>query len=85
MFPSKDYSAMTLDELVSAKKKLKSRTIPIALFVGFVVGVAVWSATHNWGFLLTIGLLLFAAMSGSIYSKKLKSVQAEISRRDPVG
>ena len=55
MFSSKDYSKMTLDELVSAEKKLNSQKIPSAVFIGFLVGIAVWSATHKGGFFLTAG------------------------------
>jgi ABC-type Mn2+/Zn2+ transport system permease subunit len=82
MFLSKDYSKMTLDQLVSEEKKIKSQKITTAVFVGLLVGIAVWSATHKGGFILTIGLLIFAALIGSRYSKNLKSIQAEISRRD---
>lgn len=81
MFVRKDYSKMTLDELVSEGKKMNSQKILFALFVGFLVGVAVWSATHNGGFVVTIILLISADLAGSVYSKNLKSVQAEISRR----
>ncbi len=75
---------MTLEELVSDEKKMQSQKIPFAVFIGLIVGFAVWSATHNGGFFLTVVLLIFAALIGSRYSKNLKSIQAEISRRDTV-
>ena len=84
MFSSKDYSKMTIEELVSEEKKMKSQKITTAVFVGLLVGIAIWSATHKGGFLLTIGLLIFATLIGSRYSKKQKDIQAEISRRDTV-
>ena len=84
MFSSKDYSKMTLDELVSEEKKLNSQKIPSAVFIGLVVGIAVWSATHKGGFVLTTGLIAFALLIGSRYSKNRKSIQAEISRRNAV-
>jgi uncharacterized membrane protein YbjE (DUF340 family) len=84
MFSGKDYTKMTLDQLVSEEKKMKSQKITIAVFIGVVIGIAVWSATHKGGFLLTIGLLLFAVLIGSQYSKNRKDIQAEISRRDTV-
>ncbi len=84
MFSSKDYSKLTLDELVSEEKKLTSQKTTIAVFIGFVVGIAVWSATHKGGFVLTIILLISALLIGSRYSKNLKNIQAEISRRDTV-
>lgn len=76
---------MALDELVSEQKKLKSQQIPIALLAGALVGGAVWSATHKGGFVLTIILLIIPFWIGSRYSKNLKDIQAEISRRDTVG
>ena len=64
--------------------KSKTTTVITALFVGFLVGIAIWSATHRRGFVLTNGLLIFALLIGSRYSKNLKGIQAEISRRDTV-
>lgn len=84
MFSSKDYSKMTLDELVSEERKVKSQQIPVALIIGFLVGIAIWSATHKGSIFLTFGLLIFAPFIGSRYSKNLKDIQAEISRRDTV-
>lgn len=84
MFSRKDYSKMTLEELVSEEKKMNSQKIPSAVFIGFLVGIAVWSATHKGGFYLTIGLLIFALIIGSRYSRTLKGIQAEISRRNTV-
>ncbi|GAB4023458.1 hypothetical protein [Spirosoma koreense] len=76
---------MTLDELMSEETKLKSQKIPVALFIGALVGVAIWSATHQGGFVLTIGLLLGAFWLSSRFAKTLKSIQAELGRRDTVG
>lgn len=84
MFSNKDYSKMTLDELVSEEKKLQSQKIPIAVFIGFLVGIAIWSATHKGNMFLTFILLIFAPLIGSRYSKNLKGIQTEISRRDTI-
>lgn len=75
---------MTLDELVSEEKKVKSQQIPFALLIGFVVGIAIWLASHKGGFLFTTGLMIFALFIGSRHSKNLKGIRAEISRRDTV-
>lgn len=84
MFSSKDYSKMTRDELVSEEKKMKSQKITTAVLIGILFGIAVWSATHKGGFILTIILLAFSYFIGSRYSKNLASLQAEISQRDTV-
>lgn len=83
MFNSKDYSKMTREELVSEETKMKSQKTTTAVFIGFLIGIAVWSATHK-GTLLTFILLIFALLIGSRYSKNLKSLQAEISRREEI-
>ena len=84
MLSGKDYSKMTLDELVSEEKKIKSQKILTALFIGALVGIAVWSATHKGSAFLTFGLLIVGLLIGSRYSKNVKSLQAEISRRDTI-
>jgi hypothetical protein len=76
---------MALEELVSEEKKMNAQKIPFALFIGILVGIAIWSATHKGGFIVTVILLIGAVLSGSVYSKNLQSVQAEISRRNTVG
>ncbi|GAB3974240.1 hypothetical protein GCM10028806_29680 [Spirosoma terrae] len=86
MLSNKDYSVMTHNELVSEEKKMKSKTttVTIALLVGILVGFAIWSATHKGGFFLTISLLVSALFMASRYSKSLKNIQAEITRRDTI-
>ncbi len=84
MFSTKDYNTMTLDELVSEEKKLKSQKIPTALFMGFLVGIAIWSATHKGSTALTVGLLILVPVIGSMYQRKLKDIQTEINNRNPV-
>ncbi len=78
----RDYSQMTPDELVSAAEKTKSQRLLVALLIGFLVGMAIWSATHGGGFLMTTGLLIAAGLIGSRYTRKVKSLQAEINRRN---
>ena len=85
MSTDKDYSKMTLDELVSEEKKFNSQKIITAALIGFFVGVALWSATSRGSFFTTIALLIFALVIGSSYTKKRKSIQAEISRRNTIG
>lgn len=85
MSTDEDYSKMTLDELVSEEKKVNSQKTLTAALIGLFIGIAVWSATHKGGFILTIGLLISALVISSSYNKKRKSIQAEISRRNTVG
>lgn len=70
---SNDYSSMTFDELVAEEKKVKSQKITTALFIGALVGVAVWSAAHKGSAFLTFGLLILGLVIGSRYLKNLKT------------
>jgi hypothetical protein len=83
MFSNKDYSKMTLEELVSEEKKVKSQKIATAIFIGVLVGIAIYAATHQ-SFILPVILLIFSFLIGQRSSQSLKSIQAEISRRDTV-
>jgi uncharacterized membrane protein YbaN (DUF454 family) len=82
MLSNKDYSQMTLEELQSAEAKLKSQKITTAVFIGVIVGIAVYAATHQKGFFLTALLLFFAYWFGHRYNQSLKRIQAEISSRN---
>lgn len=84
MLSNKDYTKMTLEELVSEEKKLKSHKTVTAVLIGVLIGIAVWSATHKGG-ILTFLLLFFAMLIGYRAAQKLKSIQAEISSRNTVG
>lgn len=79
----KDYSNMTLDQLVTEEKTVQSQKTITAMIVGLLVGIAIWSAAHKGGG-FTFILLFFAYLVSSRYSKKLKSIQAEIGRRNIV-
>ena len=81
MLSSKDYSKMTLEELVSAEIKMKSQKTTTAVFIGVLIGIAVYAATHK-SFVLPVILLIFAFLIGYRNSENLKSIQAEVSRRD---
>jgi len=80
MLSRKDYSQMTLEELVSEEQKIKSQNTTTAIFIGVILGIAVYAATHK-GFILTIILLISALLIGRRHSENQKRIQAEISRR----
>lgn len=71
---------MTQEELVSEEQKIKSQKIMTAVFMGFLVGIAVFAATTK-GFLLTIVLLGAVFMIGRNHNRNQKNLQEEISRR----
>ena len=83
MLTSKDYAKMTREELESEEKKMNAQKITTAVFIGVLVGIAVYSATHK-GFILPVILLISAYLMGSRHAQNMKGIQAEISRRDTV-
>lgn len=67
-----DYSTITLVELRAAEKKQKSYRIPSALFLGFLVGIAVFAAVKGKFFLVIIvlaGVIILAKLSGDALKK----------------
>lgn len=76
---AKQPADMTLEELVSEEKRMKSQRTMTAAFIGLLLGIAFWSATHG-GFILPGILLFFAGLIGYRSSQRLKGIQAEISR-----
>lgn len=80
MLDSKDYSKMTLEELVAEEKKMKSQRIMVAVFIGFLIGIAVYSAV-NKGFILPVILLIVAFLIGRRNSQAMKDLQTEITSR----
>lgn len=72
---------MTLEELVSEQGKMESQKTTTAVFIGFLVGIAIYAATHH-KFILTVILLLFSYWIGHKNAQNRKNIQAEISRRN---
>jgi uncharacterized membrane protein len=82
LFKKKDCSNLTVEELMSKEQKVNSLKIPTALLIGFIIGVAVWSATHKWGFFTTVFLLVFALLIAKWSSQNMKNIKDEINRRN---
>lgn len=55
----KEVAALTDQELLEAAKKMKPTPIVDAFFIGFLVGIVIFSvAVNRWGFLTLIPLVL---------------------------
>ncbi|MBL7802529.1 MAG: hypothetical protein JNL02_02255 [Saprospiraceae bacterium] len=81
MLSGKDYSQMSLEELVAEEKKMSGLKTTTAVFVGFLFGIALFAATHK-GFFLTVILIVAGFSIGGKHAQNLKSIRAEISRRE---
>ncbi len=73
----------TDQELEEELKKRKKSRIIVALMMGFLVGCAVWSATHKGGF-WTFLILGFAFYLGKKNSGIVEEVTKEINSRNKV-
>jgi len=71
---------LTDQELEEELKKRKKERIIVAAMMGFLVGAAVWSATHTKGFRTFLILALFFFV-GKQYSGKVEEITNEINAR----
>lgn len=80
-----NYAQLTLPELQTEAKKMRSMEITAAVFVGFLIGVMVYGvATKGFGFLhIFLPLLLIAGIVKGTQTLKQKQAQvrAEIKAR----
>ncbi len=73
-------SDFTDRELAEELKKRKNERISIAILIGFLVGVAVWGATHKGGW-ITFAILFLVIFIGRKYSGKVEEISKEIDSR----
>jgi hypothetical protein len=78
MAEAKDYSALTLEELLAEEKKIKRNEITGAVVIGFLVGVMIFGvASNGFGIIYTvIPILLIGGIAR--HSGKQKQVLREI-------
>ncbi|MDR9417110.1 MAG: hypothetical protein RI564_12565 [Gracilimonas sp.] len=75
-----EISELTDHELLEEVKKMKPSPIIDATFIGFLVGVIIYSIVANtWGFLILIPLFLIYVMLKK--SKTYNAYQKEIRKR----
>jgi hypothetical protein len=86
MLDKKDYSKLTLEELMLEEKKIKQNEILSAGFIGFCVGIMIFGLVKNgFGFLyIIIPLVLISAFykNSQVQKEKLKEIQNEISNKN---
>lgn len=71
---------LTEEELTQEEKKQKKSLILYGIFVIFMMGIAVWSATHKGSVLLSFLPLCLVPTLGKL-GKNHKAVKAEIQSR----
>lgn len=79
---SNNYSKLNDKELIEEQKKLKSFSITNALFIGFLLGIIVFSILKNsWGMLTLIPLYFIYKMVNDPRNKKVKELEKIIKER----
>lgn len=79
---SNNYSKLNDKELIEEQKKLKSFSITNALFIGFLLGIIVFSILKNsWGMLTLITLYFIYKMVNDPRNKKVKELEKIIKER----
>jgi len=77
----KDLSELTDQELLTEAKKMKSSFITNAFFIGFLIGIVVYSIVKNsWGFFTLLPLYFAYRLIKN--SKKDKDLKKELAARN---
>jgi hypothetical protein len=77
----KDLSELTDQELLTEAKKMKSSFITNAFFIGFLIGIVVFSIVKNsWGFFTLLPLYFAYRLIKN--SKKDKDLKKELAARN---
>ncbi|NTV83119.1 MAG: FUSC family protein [Bacteroidales bacterium] len=77
----KELSELTDQELLEEAKKMKSSPIADAFFIGFLVGIIIYSVVVNsWGFLTLIPLFLVYLLLKK--SKRNELLKKELKERN---
>ncbi|QIL75421.1 hypothetical protein [Hymenobacter sp. HDW8] len=83
MSDKKDYSKLTLEELVLEEKKAKKNEIFSAGFIGFMVGIMIYGIVKNgFGFLyiaIPLFLIFLFYKNSQTQKQNLKQIRAEIN------
>ena len=79
---NKDLTECTDEELLAEAKKMKSFSITNALFIGFLVGVVIYSIVKNsWGMLTLIPLYFIYKMVNDPKNKRTKDLEELLKER----
>lgn len=79
----KDLFTLTDQELVEEAKKMKSFSITNALFIGFLLGIIIYSLVKNtWGMLTIIPLYFIHKMVNDPKNKRSKELEKLLKERN---
>lgn len=82
MFEKKDYTNLTLEELLVEEKKIMKNKIFSAVLIGCLIGVLIYSLVKNGFSILPIAIPTFLIAtiykSSQVQKQNLERIQAEI-------
>ena len=79
---SKNLKDMTDQELLEEANRLKSFSVTNSFFIGFFIGIIVFSFIKNtWGFLTLIPLYFIYKMVNNPKNKRSKEVKEQLKER----
>lgn len=79
---NKNLSDLTDQELLEEARKMRSFSIANALFIGFLLGIIVYSiAKNSWGMLTLIPLYLIYRLVNDPKNKRNKELEAMLKER----
>lgn len=79
----KDFSTLSDQELLAEAKKMKSFSITNAFFIGFLLGIIIYSLVKNsWGMLTIIPLYFIYKMVNDPKNKRSKELEKLLKERN---
>ena len=79
----KDLSTLTDQELIAEAKKMKSFSITNAVFIGFLLGIVIYSLVKNsWGMLTLIPLYFIYKMTNDPKNKRREEIEQLLKERN---
>ncbi len=79
----KELSELTDQELLAESKKIKSFSITNAFFIGFLIGIVIYSVVKNsWGMLTLIPLYFIYKLINDPKNKRVKELEILLKERN---
>ena len=79
----KELSELTDQELLDEAKKIKSFSITTAFFIGFLIGIIIFSVVKNsWGMLTLIPLYFVYKLINDPKNKRVKELEILLKERN---
>lgn len=86
MSVNKDYTKLTLEELLIEQKKIKRQQLFSAAMIGFFIGVIVYGFLRNgfgWVYIsISVFMIYLTNKNAKSYKQNLEQIKAEIANKN---